>query len=236
MMLPTLPTDKPVQQYIQVDDPSIYDKDYRTYAILFETERLRFEAFKRAEDQKELVRLMVPLFIITAASAAALAIPFPLNAHWLTAPLYTAAFGVSLEGLLLATYLAVLKSPSSKGMIGRLANGRAHLQRTVGLVAFVTVLPHALVAPAALLLLGGLVAMTGVLASESSIAEDNLKAAFQTSEFIFIQIFTTLGCLAVLVITCEVFVWMEVRRTQTGDTVEPERLPFLVEQNTDGKY
>ncbi|KAL5637179.1 hypothetical protein ACGC1H_000980 [Rhizoctonia solani] len=215
----------------KIYDPSVYDKHYSAYSIPINRDRLGLESFKIAKQQKEWDRLMVPLSIITATSAMALAIPSPFNAHWLTAAFYTAAFGLSLEGLLLTTYLTVFGLSSSAETIGRLANGKTFLQGTVGAVAIITALPTALATYATLFLLGGWVVMTGVSASESSIAEH--RAAFQA--IVFLPVFTTLVCLVVSVIGCEVFSWMEARHAQPGDTEEPEGLPFSVEKNMDGR-
>ncbi|CAE6445755.1 unnamed protein product [Rhizoctonia solani] len=214
----------------QIYDLSVYDKQYRAYSFPVDTKRLGLGSSKRAKQQKEWDRLMVPFSIITATSAAALAIPSPLNSHWLTAALYTAAFGVSLEGLLLTTYLTVFGGSSSAETIGRLANGKAFLRGTVGPVAIVTALPAALVTYAALFLLGGLVVMTGAAPNENGIAEH--KVAFQA--IAIVPVCTVLVCVLVAVIGCEVFIWMEARHTQAGDTEEPEGLPFSVEKESEG--
>ncbi|CAE6477189.1 unnamed protein product [Rhizoctonia solani] len=211
----------------QVYDPSIYDNQHRAYSIPIETRRLGLESSKRATQQKEWDRLMVPLSIITATSAMALAIPSPLNSHWLATAFHTAAFGLSLEGLLLTTYLTAFGSSSSAGTIGRLANGKAFLKGAVGPVAIVTALPAALATYAASFLLAGLVVMISTIAGENSVAER--KLAFRT--IVLLPVCTMMACLVVAVIGCEVFLWMEAKHAQPGDAEDPEELPFSVEKN-----
>ncbi|KAH7344077.1 hypothetical protein B0J17DRAFT_714217 [Rhizoctonia solani] len=215
----------------QIYDLSIYDDQYRAYSIPIDTKRSGLGSSKRAKQQKEWDRLMVPFSIITATSAAALAIPSPLNSHWLTVALYTAAFGVSLEGLLLTTYLTVFGASSSAETIGRLANGKAFLKGTVGPVAIVTALPAALVTYAALFLLGGLVVMTGAAANENNITEH--KVAFQA--ITIVPVCSVLVCIAVAVIGCEVFIWMEAKHAQAGNVEEPEGLFLSVEKEAEGR-
>ncbi|KDN35695.1 hypothetical protein RSAG8_11374, partial [Rhizoctonia solani AG-8 WAC10335] len=175
---------------------------------------------------------MVPFSIIAATSAMALAIPSPLNAQWLTAAFYTAAFGLSLGGLLLTTYLTGFGSSYSAETIGRLANGKAFLKGAVIPVAIVTALPTVLATYAALFLLGGLLVMTGAAASENSIAEH--KVAFQA--IVLLPACTMMACLVVAVIGCEVFFRMGARLVHTDDAEEPERLPLSVEKGVDRRY
>ncbi|CUA77920.1 hypothetical protein RSOLAG22IIIB_06873 [Rhizoctonia solani] len=183
--------------------------------------RLGLEASKRAKQQKEWDRLMLPLSIITTTSAITLAFPSPLNAYWLTSSFYTAAFGLSLEGLLIITYLG-----SSFETTDRLANGKV-----IAPVAIISALPAALATYASLFLLGGWAVMTGVQASQDSVAEH--KLAFQT--IAFLPVGTMLFCLVVTMIGHEVLMWMEARHARVGHAEGPEGLPFSVEKELDEK-
>ncbi|CAE6366446.1 unnamed protein product [Rhizoctonia solani] len=214
----------------QVYDPSLYDEKYRAYSLPIDTKWLGLESSKRAKQQKEWDRLMVPFSIITATSAAALAIPGPLNLHWLTAAFYTTAFGLSLEGLLLTTYLTVFGSSSSPETIGRLANGKGFLRGTVGPVAIVTALPVAMVTYAALFLLGGLIVMTCAAGNGAGISER--QVAFRA--IVLFPVCIMMLCLVVAVVGCEVFIWMESKYAQPGDVEGSGGLPCSVEKGADG--
>lgn len=101
--------------------------------------------------------------VITATSAAALAIqstgPVPNQVYWLVTAFYSAAFGMSLQGLILITYITISAGGSSDEAIGRLAKGELFDGQPIKPVALMMALPAILATYSAFALLGGLVAM-----------------------------------------------------------------------------
>jgi hypothetical protein len=61
--------------------------------------------------------------VITATSATALAIPYLVggNTFWMISTCFSIAFGLSLEGLLLVTYMTVLAAGASHKLVYKLA-------------------------------------------------------------------------------------------------------------------
>ncbi|KAG8742445.1 hypothetical protein FRC10_001412 [Ceratobasidium sp. 414] len=101
--------------------------------------------------------------VITATSAAALAIqaagPNPNQVYWLVTAFYSAAFGMSLQGLILITYTTISAGSCSDEAIGRLAKGQLFKSQPVRPVAFMMALPAILATYSSFALLAGLVAM-----------------------------------------------------------------------------
>ncbi|KAF8709179.1 hypothetical protein RHS03_03272, partial [Rhizoctonia solani] len=158
--------------------------------------------------QKEWDRLIMPLSVITATSAAALAIPSPFdtpNLNWVATALYVVAFGLSLEGLVLIMYLTVFGAGSDPEMIGRLASGKGFLVGMSGPVAFVTALPTAITTYSSLFLLAGLLVMT-IVADDPSDIKDHVRA-FQT--IVLVPVGLMLVCLLGTVAGCEWFAHRE---------------------------
>ncbi|KAG8694124.1 hypothetical protein FRC09_010049, partial [Ceratobasidium sp. 395] len=132
----------------------------------------------RTKQQEEWDRLVLPLSVITATSAAALAIPSPFgtpNIYWLATAFFSGAFGLSLEGLIIITYLTVFSARSSTAAFGRLASGKGFLKSMIGLAAIMTALPTALTTYSSLFLLAGLLAMT-IAAGEATNIQQHMVA------------------------------------------------------------
>ncbi|KAG9087597.1 hypothetical protein FRC07_012779 [Ceratobasidium sp. 392] len=165
----------------QVYDPAKKDKKYRAYSVDVNSSKLGLKTSVRAKQQKEWDRLIMPLSVITATSAAALAIPSPFgtpNIYWLATAFFSGAFGLSLEGLIIITYLTVFGAGSSAETIGQIANGKGFLKGMTGPVAIVTALPIANTTYSSLFLLAGLLAMT-IAADEGTNIRQHM-VAFKT--------------------------------------------------------
>ncbi|EUC56189.1 transmembrane protein, putative [Rhizoctonia solani AG-3 Rhs1AP] len=189
-------------------DPSNKDAKRRAYSTLVTSQSAGFKSSERAKQQKEWDRLIMPLSVITATSAAALAIPSPFdtpNLNWVATALYVVAFGLSLEGLLLIMYLTVFGAGSDPEMIGRLASGKGFLVGMSGPVAFVTALPTAITTYSSLFLLAGLLVMT-IAADNSSDIKDH-KGAFQA--IVLVPVGLMLFCLLGTIAGCEWFAHRE---------------------------
>ncbi|KAF8757831.1 Enoyl-(Acyl carrier protein) reductase [Rhizoctonia solani] len=80
----------------------------------------------RQKQQEEWDRLNIAMSVITATSAAALAIEATngrTHIYWLVTAFYSIAFGLSLEGVILITYMTIAAGGSSDEGITRLARG-----------------------------------------------------------------------------------------------------------------
>ncbi|KAG8720451.1 hypothetical protein FRC09_009552 [Ceratobasidium sp. 395] len=185
-------------------DPAVRDKDYRAYSINIKSSDLGQKSSLRAKQQKEWDRLTMPLSVITATSAAALAIPSPFgtpNIYWLATAFFSGAFGLSLEGLIIITYLTVFAAGSSPETIGRIANGKDILKGMNGPAAIVTALPTAITTYSSLFLLAGLLAMT-IAAGEGSSIQQHMMA-FKV--IVLVPVCLMLLCLVCTVVGCEFF-------------------------------
>ncbi|KAG8724677.1 hypothetical protein FRC09_015821 [Ceratobasidium sp. 395] len=200
----------------QVYDPAKKDKKYRAYSVDINSTKLGLKTSIRAKQQKEWDRLILPLSVITATSAAALAIPSPFgtpNIYWLATAFFSGAFGLSLEGLIIITYLTVFGAGSSAETIGRIASGKGFLKGMTGPVAIVTALPTAITTYSSLFLLAGLLAMT-IAADEGTNIQQHM-AAFKA--IVLVPVCLMLLCLAITVAGCEIFTWKEGVAKQTLD-------------------
>jgi hypothetical protein len=67
--------------------------------------------------------------VITAASAASLAIPGLAGpgTYWMISACFCIAFGLSLEGLMLVTYISIVAGGAPDEIIGLLATGEAYI-------------------------------------------------------------------------------------------------------------
>ncbi|KAF8603468.1 hypothetical protein BDV93DRAFT_606750 [Ceratobasidium sp. AG-I] len=194
----------------QVYDLSKKDKNHIAYSEDFNSKKLGLDTSVRAKQQREWDRLIMPLSVITATSAAALAIPSPFgtpNIYWLATAFYSVAFGLSLEGLIIITYLTVFGAGTSAETIGRIASGKAFLHGMVGPVAIVTALPTAITTYSSFFLLAGLLAMTIAADSGSSIRAH--MGAYQA--IVLVPVCVMLLCLIVTILGCEAFGWIETR-------------------------
>ncbi|CAE6477170.1 unnamed protein product [Rhizoctonia solani] len=192
----------------RVYDPSNKDSKHRAYSIYINSKDVGLKTSERAKQQKEWDRLIMPLSVITATSAAALAIPSPFdtpNLNWVATALYVVAFGLSLEGLLLIMYLTVFGAGSDPEMIGRLASGKGILVGMSGPVAFVTALPTAITTYSSLSLLAGLLVMT--IAADDPSDIKNYKGTFQA--IVLVPVGLMLACLLGTIIGCEWFAHRE---------------------------
>lgn len=166
------------------------------------------ESSIRSKQQKEWDRLMTPLSVITATSAAALAIPSPFGTkdiYWLATAFFSSAFGLSLEGIIAIMYLTVFAAGSSAETIGRIASGKSFLKGLVGPVAVVTALPTAIATYASAFLLTGMIAMTAAAGDENAIQQH--MTAFKA--IVLTPVFVMLICLMIAIGGCELFAWNE---------------------------
>ncbi|CEL59268.1 hypothetical protein RSOLAG1IB_03201 [Rhizoctonia solani AG-1 IB] len=192
----------------QAYDLSNKNPNRRAYSTYINSKDVGFKSSERAKQQREWDRLIMPLSVITATSAAALAIPSPFdtpNLNWVATALYVVAFGLSLEGLVLIMYLTVFGAGSDPEMIGRLASGKGFLVGMSGPVAFVTALPTAITTYSSLFLLAGLLVMT-IAADDASDVKDHV-GAFQA--IVLVPVGLMLVCLLGTIIGCEWFAHQE---------------------------
>ncbi|QRW16735.1 short chain dehydrogenase [Rhizoctonia solani] len=109
--------------------------------------------------------------VITATSAAALSIQSISNTfriYWLVTAFYSIAFGLSLEGLILITYMTISAGGSSDEAIARLAQGTLIPgPKVVKPAAFLMSLPAVMATYSSLFLLIGLITMVLVRPGES---------------------------------------------------------------------
>ncbi|CAE6445744.1 unnamed protein product [Rhizoctonia solani] len=191
----------------QVYDPSNTDKERKAYADYVNSRGLGMKSSKRAKQQREWDRLLVPLSVTTATSAGALAIPSPFHSgtHWVATACFTSAFGLSLEGLLMIMYLTVFSAGACAETIGRMASGKSFLKGMTGPVAFVTAFPTAIATYSFLFLLVGLSAMVVTAGKEGDI-NDHI---FGFQIMVLIPLCATSACIIGTIMGCEVFAWLE---------------------------
>ncbi|KAH7326884.1 hypothetical protein B0J17DRAFT_680995 [Rhizoctonia solani] len=169
----------------------------------------------RQKQQEEWDRLNITVSVITATSAAALAIQAispSLQIYWLVTTFYSIAFGLSLEGLILITYMTISAGGSSDEAIARLARGilifdPAHPKRfrAPRLSAFIMALPAIFATYSSLSLLMGLAAM--VLAGPAEGVETQEKE-YLLATIIPVGVGFLFLCLAILL--CEIGTWVEI--------------------------
>ncbi|KAG9123009.1 hypothetical protein FRC07_000361 [Ceratobasidium sp. 392] len=163
---------------------------------------------KRFQIEEEWDRLNIAVSVITATSAAALAIQStgsnPSQVYWLVTAFYSAAFGMSLQGLILITYITISAGGTSDEAIGRLARGELFKNQPVKPVAFTMALPAILATYSSFALLAGLGAMIMHGPGES--------ASTKGGSYIVVAIVPvgiTFVCLCFAVLFCEVGTWIE---------------------------
>ncbi|KAG9074131.1 hypothetical protein FS749_014349 [Ceratobasidium sp. UAMH 11750] len=162
----------------------------------------------RQKQQEEWDRLNIAVSVITATSAAALAIqaagPSPNQVYWLVTAFYSAAFGMSLQGLILITYFTISAGGSSDEAIGRLARGELFQNQPVRPVAFLMALPAILATYSSFALLAGLVAMILQGPGEGVTTRGGSYIAVA-----MIPVGATFVCLCFAVLLCEIGTWIE---------------------------
>ncbi|KAG8712838.1 hypothetical protein FRC11_014034 [Ceratobasidium sp. 423] len=209
----------------QVYDPTNTDKERKAYADHVNSREL---GMKSSKQQREWDRLLVPLSVITATSAGALAIPSPFHSgiHWVATACFTCAFGLSLEGLLLIMYLTVFGAGACAETIGRMASGKAFLKGMTGPVAFVIAFPTAIATYSFLFLLVGLFTMT-VAAGKQSDINDHL---FEFKVMVLVPLCATSATIIGTIMGCEAFAWLEScskRKRQEEKEVEAAALEAM---------
>ncbi|EUC54850.1 transmembrane protein, putative [Rhizoctonia solani AG-3 Rhs1AP] len=176
----------------------------------------------RQKQQEEWDRLNIAMSVITATSATTLAIqatgPDPTNVYWVVTAFYSAAFGMSLQGLIINTYMTISAGSSSDEAIGRLTKGELFPGQPVRPVAFIMALPAILATYSSFALLGGLVAMIMHGPGES--------AAVHAGEYIAVAIIPvtiTFLCLLLTVVLCEAGTCIE-RRERAKEAQETQQV------------
>ncbi|CEL56733.1 hypothetical protein RSOLAG1IB_12001 [Rhizoctonia solani AG-1 IB] len=102
-----------------------------TSTPIFERVNFEYDGSLRGRQREEWDKLSTAASVITATSAAALAIPDLAGpgSYWMVNTCFCAALGVSLEGLILVFYITIMASGTSDETIGRLARGRVEFLR-----------------------------------------------------------------------------------------------------------
>lgn len=147
--------------------------------------------------------------MITATSAAALAIQAASNVtevYWLVTAFYSIAFGLSLQGLILITYLTIAAGGSSDETIGRLAQGTliSKVPISVRPVALMMALPAILATYSSISLLIGLAIMV-IVGSGPGIESKGTQYAAVTMTPIGLAFI--LLCISIMM--CEIGTWVE---------------------------
>ncbi|CAE6427317.1 unnamed protein product [Rhizoctonia solani] len=186
----------------------------------------------REKQQEEWDRLNITVSVITATSAAALAIQATSNTiqvYWLVTSFYSIAFGLSLEGLILITYMTIAAGGSSDEAITRIARGELILSQSsrkpsrftkklmIKLAAFIMALPAILATYSSMSLLLGLTAMV--------VAGSGQGVDTRGTQYIIVTIIPVgIGFLFLFtaIVICEMGNWTEIwgRRAQA----KPKRL------------
>ncbi|KAF8600496.1 hypothetical protein BDV93DRAFT_525370 [Ceratobasidium sp. AG-I] len=165
----------------------------------------------REKQQEEWDRLNIAVSVITATSAAALAIQATSDkteVYWLVTAFYSTAFGLSLQGLISITHMTIVAGGSSDEAIGRFANGTLMSKRRMSVrpVAFMMALPAILATYSSISLLAGLVVM--VLAGPGPGIQ--LKSA-PYIRVTMIPVSIAFVFLCVSIAMCEIGSWVEIR-------------------------
>ncbi|KAG8742449.1 hypothetical protein FRC10_001416 [Ceratobasidium sp. 414] len=165
--------------------------------------------------------------VITATSAAALAIqaagPNQDQIFWLVTAFYSAAFGMSLQALIMITYITIAAGGSSDEAIGRLARGELFPNQPRRPVAFMMALPAILATYSSFALLAGLVAMIVQGPRGESVAT-------KTRPYIAVAVLPvglTFVCLCFVIAFCELGTWIESRERKRASqsAASPPSLP-----------
>jgi hypothetical protein len=154
--------------------------------------------------------------VITATSAAALAIQVVSDTaqiYWLVTTFYSIAFGLSLEGLILITYMTISAGGASDEAICRIVQGKLLDDKQPGSkfqgvkpVAFTMALPAILATYSSMSLLAGLVVMV--------IAGPGQGVQARSADYIIATMIPVGGgfiCLCIAILFCEIGTWIELR-------------------------
>lgn len=160
--------------------------------------------------------------VITATSAAALAIAATSpnsSIYWLVTAFYSIAFGLSLQGLILITYITIAAGGSSDEAIERLAKGELFSDWpipvpfsqiiSVRAAALVMALPAILATYSSISLLMGLVAMVCSGASGRGKGVETHQRQYALVTMIPVGVAFFFLCVAILL--SEATVWIEIR-------------------------
>ncbi|KAG9094877.1 hypothetical protein FS749_011624 [Ceratobasidium sp. UAMH 11750] len=166
----------------------------------------------RQKQQEEWDRLNIAVSVITATSAAALAIQAVnqnVEIYWLVTTFYSIAFGLSLQGLILITYMTISAGGASDEAICRLARGKLLGEgcfEAVKPVAFTMALPAIFATYSSISLLAGLVTMV--------VSGPGVGVQHRSSQYIkatMIPVGIGFLCLGVALFFCEIGTWIEMR-------------------------
>ncbi|ELU44048.1 short chain dehydrogenase domain-containing protein [Rhizoctonia solani AG-1 IA] len=147
--------------------------------------------------------------VITATSAAALAIEATngrTHIYWLVTAFYSIAFGLSLEGVILITYMTIAAGGSSDEGITRLARGILVSEKhpAVRPTAFVMALPAIMTTYSSFSLLLGLVTM---VVSGPGEGVDTMSVMYSRATMIPVGLGFFFLCIAIVL--CEIGYWIE---------------------------
>ncbi|KAB5591669.1 hypothetical protein CTheo_4877 [Ceratobasidium theobromae] len=166
----------------------------------------------RQKQQEEWDRLNITLSVITATSAAALSIQAIAQIHWLVTSFYTTAFGLSLQGLILVTYITVAAGGASDEAIGRLARGEVvstlydhDILKAVKPTAFVMALPSIFATYSSIFLLAGMTTM--VFAQEADTITTHRAQYIKAT---MVPVGAGFLFLCFTLVFCEATVWIEI--------------------------
>ncbi|KAH7326908.1 hypothetical protein B0J17DRAFT_681052 [Rhizoctonia solani] len=164
----------------------------------------------RQKQQEEWDRLNIAMSVITATSATALAIEATsdnISMYWLVTVFYSIAFGLSLEGLILITYMTISAGGSSDEAITRLARGILVPAPfpMVKLVALVMALPTIMATYSSIYLLLGLFTMVVAGPSESVGTRSTTHTLI-----IIIPVGVGFSFLCTAIALCEIGNWIEI--------------------------
>ncbi|QRW16699.1 short chain dehydrogenase [Rhizoctonia solani] len=163
----------------------------------------------RQKQQEEWDRLNIAMSVITATSAAALAIEATngrTHIYWLVTAFYSIAFGLSLEGVILITYMTIAAGGSSDEGITRLARGILVSEKhpAVRPTAFVMALPAIMTTYSSFSLLLGLVTM---VVSGPGEGVDTMSVMYSRATMIPVGLGFFFLCIAIVL--CEIGYWIE---------------------------
>ncbi|KAB5591625.1 hypothetical protein CTheo_4925 [Ceratobasidium theobromae] len=171
----------------------------------------------RQKQQEEWDRLNIAVSVITATSAAALTIQTNSSGptmHWLVTSFYSTAFGLSLQGLILITYITITAGGSSDEAIGRLVTGQLIMPKyhVVKPAAFIMALPAILAIHSSIFLLAGLVMMVVKGPGEEGIASRHQAYIIVT----MIPVGMAFLSLCAAITLCEIGSWVEIAARKTS--------------------
>ncbi|KAF8594386.1 hypothetical protein BDV93DRAFT_515828 [Ceratobasidium sp. AG-I] len=153
--------------------------------------------------------------VITATSAASLAIPQLAgpDSYWMVNTCFCAAFGVSLEGLILVTYITIIAAGTSDETLGLLSQGKLALfggTRSARPAALIMALPVVFTTYSSLFLLIGSVVM--VTQGPQGADSERYRDAYRFLSLI--PVGSGFVCMCAVVLICEVGTYYEFKTRQ----------------------